>query len=45
MLDISKAFDRVEWSFLKQVMERLNFSDKWMALIMNYIFTTTFFVI
>lgn len=44
-LDISKAYDRVEWSFLKHVVERLGFSSKWINLIMNCITTPTFSVV
>ena len=33
-LDISKAYDRVEWNFLRFTMERLGFSSKWVDLIM-----------
>ncbi|CAJ2659660.1 unnamed protein product [Trifolium pratense] len=33
-IDISKAYDKVEWSFLKGVLMRMGFSDKWVQLIM-----------
>ena len=44
-LDISKAYDRVEWSFLKHTMERLGFSKKWINLIMDCIFTPSYSII
>jgi hypothetical protein len=34
-LDMSKAYDRVEWSFLHDMMERLGFHEEWIALIMK----------
>jgi hypothetical protein len=34
-LDMSKAYDRVEWDFLEQMMRRLGFDEKWIALIMK----------
>ena len=32
-LDISKAYDRVEWNFLGKIMEKLGFCDRWVSLV------------
>lgn len=41
-LDISKAYDRVEWSFLKEIMRKLGFNPNWINLILNCISTVNF---
>ena len=44
-LDIGKAYDSVEWKFLKCTMERLGFSHKWVELVMRCISTPSFSVL
>lgn len=34
-LDISKAYDRVEWEFLRKIMKKLGFNDRWIHLAMQ----------
>ena len=33
-LDMSKAYDRVEWHFLEMMMRRMGFNERWIGLIM-----------
>jgi hypothetical protein len=44
-LDMSKAYDRVEWDFLEAVMHRLRFEAKWVNLVMKCIRTVTYVVL
>ena len=33
-LDMHKTYDRVEWTFLKDMMAKLGFNEQWIAMIM-----------
>ena len=37
-LDISKAYDRLEWGFLRAVLEKMNFPQKWVELVFDCVF-------
>ena len=43
-LDISKAYDRVEWIWLEKIMQKLGFDNKWCALIMKCVTTVSYSV-
>ncbi|KAA3488219.1 reverse transcriptase [Gossypium australe] len=42
--DMSKAYDKVEWGFLKEVMMRMGFAKKWMELILKFITTASYVI-
>ncbi|KAL9663020.1 hypothetical protein QQ045_027857 [Rhodiola kirilowii] len=41
-LDMSKAYDRIEWSFLERMMRALGFSEAWVKKIMVCVETVTY---
>lgn len=44
-LDMAKAYDRVEWVFLRKMMERIDFPARFIVLIMDCIQSVTYSVI
>jgi len=41
-MDMSKAYDRVEWSFLEKMMIKLGFHERWVDTIMKCVTTVTY---
>jgi hypothetical protein len=44
-LDMSKAYEWVEWGFLEAVMGRMSFDSRWTELIMSCVQTMNYVVI
>lgn len=44
-LDMSKAYDRVEWGYMQQVLMRMDFHDRWIKLMMECITIATYSIL
>ena len=44
-LDISKAYDRVEWVFLEKILLKMGFQDTWVAMIMQCIMMVSYSIL
>ena len=44
-LDMSKAYDRVDWGFLEEIMRKMDFNERWISLMMVCVKSVTYSVL
>ena len=43
--DMSRAYNRVEWSFLEKILLHMGFRESWVAMIMQCVSTVTYSIL
>lgn len=43
-LDISKAYECIEWGFLQLMLRQFGFNDRWVSWIMAFVKTVSYYV-
>lgn len=44
-LDMNKAYDQVEWSFMEGLLRKMGFHERWVALMMECITTVSYYLL
>jgi hypothetical protein len=44
-LDMSKAYDRVEWDFLEAIMQKMGFAERWVKMIMRCVKSVSYSIL